>query len=44
LRQAALKFPDPKYRQWEKSLPTLAPASRSNILHPKETEQVETNE
>jgi hypothetical protein len=44
LRQAALRFPDPKYRQWEKSLPPLAPTSRGNILHPKVTEQVEANE
>jgi len=34
LRQAALKFPDPKYRDRAAQLPPLDPASRNHLLHP----------
>lgn len=38
LRQAALKLPDRKYRDWAKQLPALAPTDRSNLLRPKAAE------
>jgi len=44
LRQAALKFPDPKYREWVKRLPPVEAASRSNLLRPKPAERLDENE
>jgi len=35
LRQAALKLPDRKYRDWANQLPALEPTDRSNLLRPK---------
>lgn len=42
LRQAALKLPDRKYRDWLKQLPPVEPSSRSNLLRPKVVEQLDT--
>src|SRR5258708_423025 len=44
LRQAALKFPDQKYREWVNELPPVKPSDRSMILHPRVTEPLDTNE
>ena len=44
MRQAAIKFPDPKYKQWLSTIPALEPASRSHLLRAKVTEQVEVHE
>jgi hypothetical protein len=44
LRQAALKLPDRKYRDWVKQLPAVDPTSRSNLLRPKVAEQLAVSE
>src|ERR1035437_4196255 len=41
LRQAALKLPDRKYRDWVKPLPPVEPSNRSNLLRPKVVEQLD---
>ena len=42
LRQAALKLPDRKYRDWVKPLPPVEQSNRSNLLRPKVMEQLDT--
>jgi hypothetical protein len=42
LRQAALKLPDRKYRDWVKPLPPVEPSNRNNLLRPKVVEQLDT--
>lgn len=44
LRQAALKLPDRKYRDWVKQLPPVEPNSRSHLLRPKVAEHLDVNE
>jgi hypothetical protein len=44
LRQAAVKFPDPKYRQWARQLPPIEPANRSHLLRPELEDQIKVHQ
>lgn len=44
LRQAALKFPEPRYQDWNRRVPLIETSNRGNLLRPKPIEAAEVHE